>query len=68
MQVKLAMDDVTIELGNNGVTLTIADNDGKHIGHLRIGQATVEWRKGRTHAGNGKKLQLAKLIEILEAS
>ncbi len=68
MQVKLAMDDVTIELGNNGVTLTIADNDGRHIGHLRIGQATVEWRKGKTRAGNGKKLQLAKLIEILERS
>lgn len=50
------------------MTLTIADNDGKHIGDLRIGQATVEWRKARTRAGNGRKLQLTKLIEILEAS
>ncbi|HVB00328.1 MAG TPA: hypothetical protein VNE42_03575 [Acidimicrobiales bacterium] len=66
MQVRVAMDDVTITLGNNGVTLTIADNDGRHVGHLRIGQATIEWRKGRTHTGNGKKLQLAKLIELIE--
>ncbi len=66
MQVKLAMEDVTISLGNKGVTLTIADNDGKHVGHLRIGQATVEWRKGRTRPGNGKTLQLPKLIQLLE--
>ena len=66
MQVSVAMDDVTITLGNNGVTLTIADNNGRHIGHLRIGQATVEWRKGRTRSGNGKKLGLPKLIELIE--
>jgi hypothetical protein len=67
MRVNVAMDDVTITLGNNGTTFTIADNDGKHVGHLRIGQATVEWRKGRTRAGNGKKMPLSKLIELLEA-
>jgi hypothetical protein len=48
------------------VTFSVADNEGKHVGHIRIGQATVEWRKGKTRPGNGKKLQLAKLIEILE--
>ncbi len=67
MQVKLAMDDVSITLGNNGVTFTVANNDGTHVGHIRIGQATVEWRKGRIRAGNGKKLPLARLIELLEA-
>lgn len=66
MQVRLALDDVTISLGNKGVTLTIADNDGTHLGHLRIGQATVEWRKGRTREGNGKKLKLAELIDYLD--
>ena len=60
------MEDVTISLGNKGVTLTIADNDGKHVGHLRIGQATVEWRKGRTRPGNGKTLQLQRMIQLLE--
>lgn len=50
MQVRLDLEDVTIILGNNGVLLKIADNDGKHVGNLRIGQATVEWCKGRTRA------------------
>jgi len=66
MQVLVALDDVTITLGNNGVTFSVADNDGKHVGHIRVGQATVEWRKGRTRPGNGKKLPLSKLVELLE--
>ena len=66
MQVKLDMEDVTITLGNKGVTLTIADNEGNHIGHLRIGQATVEWRKGRTREGNGVKTKLADLVKYLD--
>lgn len=67
MQVRLDMDDVTITLGNNGITLTVADNDGKHTGHLRIGQATVEWRKGKTRAGNGVRMPLSRLIELIES-
>lgn len=66
MRVQAHLDDVVITLGNNGITLTIADNEGNHQGHLRIGQATVEWRRGRTRAGNGTKLPLSKLVEILE--
>lgn len=66
MQVNVAMDDVTITLGNKGVTFSVADNDGKHVGHIRVGQATVEWRKGKTRAGNGKKLPLSKLIALLD--
>jgi hypothetical protein len=66
MRVNVAMDDVTITLGNNGVTFSVADNDGRHVGHIRIGQATVEWRKGKTRAGNGKKFPLSKLVELLE--
>lgn len=67
MQVKLEMDDVTIELGNNGILLKIADNEGKHVGNLRIGQATVEWRQGRTRSGNGKKLKLTDLVNYLDS-
>lgn len=66
MQVKLDMRDVTITLGNNGIELKIADNNGVHKGTLRIGQATVEWRPGKTREGNGKKLQLAKLLEMMD--
>jgi hypothetical protein len=67
MQVRADLSDSKIELGNNGLTLTISDNEGKHVGHLRIGQATVEWRKGRTRAGNGKKLPLTDLIAYLNS-
>lgn len=44
MKVTADTSDCRIELGNNGITLNIADEAGKHLGHLRIGQATVEWR------------------------
>jgi len=62
----LDLEDVNIALGNKGVTLTIADNAGNHVGHLRIGQATVEWRKGRTRPGNGIKMKLDELIAMIE--
>ncbi len=63
MKVKAHLSDSTILLGNNGVPLAIADNGGKHEGTLRVGKATVEWRKGKTQAGNGKKIKIEKLIE-----
>jgi hypothetical protein len=66
MQVKLDTADVKILLGRNGVTLTIADTEGKHVGHLRIGQATVEWRRGRVRPGNGHKMRLEELIGVLD--
>jgi hypothetical protein len=37
------------------------------VGHLRIGQATVEWRRGRTREGNGKKIRLSDLIDYLDS-
>ncbi len=61
MQVTLK--DVEAQLGYNGVILNIADNSGTHVGKLRIGQATVEWCRGRTRIGNGKKLPLHEFIE-----
>jgi hypothetical protein len=63
MQVKLT--DVEAELGNKGVVLYIADNQGHHQGKLRIGQATVEWCQGRTRMGNGRKIRMADFIEAL---
>lgn len=51
------------ELGNNGIVLYIADNDGKHVGKLRIGQATVEWCKGKTQIGNGRKIRMHEFID-----
>ena len=65
MKVTADTSDCKIELGNNGITFDIADETGKHIGHLRIGQATVEWRRGRVRPGNRKKIKLQELIDML---
>ena len=64
---QVTVEAIPFNLGNRGITLTIADNDGSHVGHLRIGQATVEWRRGRTREGNGKKIRLSDLIDYLDS-
>jgi hypothetical protein len=53
-------------LGNNGIVLYIADNQGNHKGKLRIGKATVEWCKGRTRMGNGNRVRLETFIDQLD--
>jgi hypothetical protein len=68
VQVQLKLDDVTITLGNKGILLKITGNDGKHVGDLRIGKATVEWMQGRTREGNGTKVRLEDLIKQVEAT
>jgi hypothetical protein len=63
--VKVTVTDIESQLGNKGITLFIADNAGTHQGKLRIGQATVEWCKGRTRMGNGKKIPMQAFIDML---
>ncbi|MFF3276306.1 hypothetical protein ACFYWU_36030 [Streptomyces chrestomyceticus] len=53
-------------LGNNGILLKISSPSGKHTGDLRIGRATVTWRKSRARSGKETKIQLATLIDLLE--
>lgn len=65
MIVRADLSDATIELGNNGVNLAISDNSGKHVGTLRIGKATVEWREGKQREGNGKKIKLTDLLDLI---
>lgn len=65
MQVRVT--DIEAQLGNKGVILYIADNDGTHRGKLRLGQATVEWCKGRTRIGNGKRISMEKFVELLDS-
>jgi hypothetical protein len=64
--VQLKMDDVAITLGNKGVLLKVSSNDGKHLGDLRVGKATVEWMKGRTREGNGVRVKLEDLVKLIE--
>ncbi len=66
MQIRMDMEDVTVSLGNNGVVLRIADNAGKHVGKLRVGQATAEWCPGKTRMGNGIKMPASRMIALLE--
>lgn len=63
MQVRFEVADTWARLGNNGIVLHIADNQGRHVGKLRIGQAQVEWCKGRTRIGNGRKMRLQRFLQ-----
>jgi hypothetical protein len=57
---------VSMDLGNNGIELDVYDNDNNHLGDLRIGKATIEWCKGKTHHGNGVQVKWQKLIDWFE--
>ena len=64
MIVEIEEKDIHMSLGNNGVTFLIRNGDGKLRGRLRIGKATVEWRKGKS--AKGVKVDLDTLIEAIE--
>lgn len=66
MKVSVKDLSVSMELGNNGIELDVYDNQGKHLGDLRIGRATIEWCRGRVRNGNGNKTDWVALIEWLE--
>lgn len=66
VKIDAKLDDCTITLGNNGITLRIADNDGSHVGDLRIGRATAEWRPTRFRKSNTVRLKVGKLIDLIE--
>jgi pyruvate/2-oxoglutarate dehydrogenase complex dihydrolipoamide acyltransferase (E2) component len=68
MQVNLDIADAGITVGDKGILLSIADNSGSVLGHLRIGNAAVEWRKGASRAGRGKKIPLQQFLSALEES
>ena len=66
MKVSIKDLQVNMELGNNGIELDIYDNVNTHLGDLRIGRATIEWCRGRTHAGNGVQISWDALIQWFE--
>lgn len=57
---------VSMELGNNGVTLDVYDNNDNHLGDLRLGRGKIEWCEGRTHAGNGVTKTWPQLIAFFK--
>jgi len=42
MKINIDDMDVAMELGNNGIRLSVYDNDGNYRGKLRLGRGTVE--------------------------
>jgi hypothetical protein len=63
MQVKA--EGIEAQLGNNGITLRIADNSGKSIGRLQVGRAKLLWFKGKT-SSNPTRIDMAKFLAWLD--
>jgi hypothetical protein len=64
--VQVKIEGVEAQLGNNGIMLRIADNDGKAVGRLRIGRAKLLWAKGRT-SKNFKRIDMDAFLDWLDA-
>lgn len=64
MRVSADLGELNVNLGNNGINFPLSEKD-KHVGTLRIGRATVEWRKGKKH--KGKSIPLKRLLELIES-
>ena len=62
---RVKVDGIEAELGNNGITLRIADNDGKYVGRLQVGKAKLRWFKGKT-SKNHKDVSMAEFLGWLE--
>lgn len=63
---KVKVEDIEAELGNKGITLRIADNQGKHVGRLQVGKAKLKWFKGKT-SKNHKEVHINEFLEWLES-
>jgi hypothetical protein len=67
MKVSIKDLQVSMGLGNNGVELDVYDNNGQHLGDLRIGRGTIEWCKGKTQKGNGVQKNWTQVINWFES-
>lgn len=54
-----------VPVGNKGILVRIRDEQGKNLGKLWIGQATVRWAKGSIHEKNAKKLSVEDFVGYL---
>ena len=63
--VTMMVGDSEAQLGSDGVTFTIAANDGTHVGRLRIGKATVEWAPKNAKMGKGGKSKSVALDKMI---
>jgi hypothetical protein len=54
-----------VSVGNKGILIRVRDEDGKNLGKLWFGQATVRWASGSTHEKNAKRLSVQKFVDYL---
>lgn len=66
MKVEIKDIGVAMEIKSKGMELSVRDTKGKHLGDLRVSKSKIEWCKGRTTAGKGKKMSWDKFIEFME--
>ena len=65
---RITVEDIPkVPLGNNGILLRIANEKGRSLGRLWIGQATVRWAKGSTSEANAKRLSVQEFVNYLNA-
>ncbi len=62
------LDPVEMEVKNKGMEITIRSPDGKkQLGDLIVSKTGLEWCKGKTSSGNGKKMKWEEFIKIAES-
>jgi hypothetical protein len=64
---KVKAEGIDAELGNNGITLHIAQpGNNRHVGTLGFGRATLKWKRAHSKK-QPKRIPIEKLIDWLEA-
>jgi hypothetical protein len=66
MKVKIKEFAVGMKVGSKGVGFGVADTKGKHVGDCYITMTGIEWCKGKTPQGNGKKWKWQKFIKRMK--
>lgn len=56
-----------IPIANNGVKIRIRDENGKNLGKLWFGQATIRWAPGSTRENNAKRLNVEDFVAYLNS-
>lgn len=62
MKVSVKDFNISMDLGNNGITFDVYDTSENFLGDLRLGRGTIEWCKGKTKAGNGIQVKWPELL------
>ncbi len=65
---QVSIEEMTeVKFGNKGPLIRIRDENGKNIGKLRMGQATIRWARGSIPEKNAKTVSVEKFVEYLDS-